>query len=151
MVNMDDDSQPPNPESPQEPSVLDYIKSRLSFGRSPRIDIPDYREDGVESEINLQSPASDLNSIYTPASPIPWLSLAALSLELFGQLFFEPPNPSALVGIGFYMLAFGFLLMAVLRGQWVLAPLSGSSSGNDPLSFRPRAFLLSIPFAVLAF
>jgi hypothetical protein len=150
-MNMDDDNQSPNSESPQEPSVLDYIKSKLSFGRGPHIEIPEYREIESEVEINLQSKTADLHQTFLPSIPIPWLSLAALGLALFAQLFFEPPNPSALVGIGFYLVAFGFLLMAVLRGQWVLAPLAGSSSGSDPLSFRPRAFVMSVPFAILAF
>ena len=151
MMNMDDDTRSLNSETPQEPSVLDYIKYRLSFGRGPRIEIPEYREVDIESEVNLQPQTSDLNSTHIPVTPIPWLSLAALSLALFAQLFFEPPNPSALVGTGFYMVALGFLLMAVLRGQWILAPLAGSSSGRDPLTFRPRAFFISVPFAVLAF
>ena len=149
---MTHDTQSPKPESLEEPSVLDYIKSKLSFGRGPRIEIPEYRELEVESEGNLQSQNSYLQpSTFSAAVPIPWLSLAVLGLALFAQLFFEPPNPSAIVGIAFYTVALGLLLIAVLRGQWVLAPPADFSSGKDPLSFRPRAFFISVPFAVLAF
>jgi len=156
---MTDDTQPPESEAPQEPSVLDYIKSKLSFGRGPRIEIPEYQEFDPEAHTGPQSLSYDFERLtappqpltYPPFTPIPWLSLAALGFALFAQLFFEPPDPSALVGIALYVIALGLLTMALLRGQWILAPLAGSSSNKDPLTFRSSAFFISIPFAVLAF
>ena len=37
-----------------EPSVLDYVKSKLSFGRRPEIEIPESHE--VESKIESVAP-----------------------------------------------------------------------------------------------
>ena len=157
---MTDDTQPPESEPSQEPSVLDYIKSKLSFGRGPRIEIPASQEAASETGTSLQTPLSDVNpspaaqktSNNLPPFPVPWLSLAALGIALIAQRLFEPPNPSASVGIALYIAALGLLLMSVLRGQWVPAPLAGTfSSGKDPLTFRRIAFILSIPFALLAF
>ncbi|MBI3737603.1 MAG: glycosyltransferase family 39 protein, partial [Chloroflexi bacterium] len=57
----------------------------------------------------------------------------------------------AFTGITFYLSALGLLIIAILRGEWTLAPLAESSAGSDPLTFRLVAFLSSIPFIVLAF
>ena len=43
-----------NDNGPKEPSVLDYLKSKLSFGHSPRIEIPDSHP--AESEIESAAP-----------------------------------------------------------------------------------------------
>lgn len=128
-----------------EPSVLDFVKSKLSFGRGPQIEIPESRQ--VETQVEtLPSTASD-----QPPTPFPWLSLLALGLALFAQRSFEPPNASAITGVIFYTAAFGLLIIAILRREWILAPPAESSSGNDPLTFHRVAFIASIPFAFLAF
>ena len=56
-----------------------------------------------------------------------------------------------MTGMAFYLMASAFLLWAILRGEWGLAPLAESTSGSDPLTLHPIAFLFSIPFAALAF
>src|SRR5581483_10111397 len=60
-------------------------------------------------------------------------------------------NASVFAGITFYLSALGLLVIAVLSSQWTLAPLAESSAGSDPLTFRRVAFVVSIPFMVLAF
>ncbi|HUI87463.1 MAG TPA: glycosyltransferase family 39 protein [Anaerolineales bacterium] len=141
---------------PKEPSVLDYLKSKLSFGRKPRIEIPKFQR--AESDARAVVPEFVETKVvhaatarHLPAVAFPWLSLVAVGLALLAQRMFEPPNPAALTGIAFYLLALAALLWAILRSEWSLAPLAESSSGNDPLTFRPYAFLISIPLAVLAF
>ncbi len=56
-----------------------------------------------------------------------------------------------MTGVALYVMALAFLLWAILRGEWGLTPLAESLDGNDPLTFHRIAFLISIPFAVLAF
>ena len=56
-----------------------------------------------------------------------------------------------MIGIALYLMALAFLLWAILRGEWMLLSLCKSSVGNDPLTFHLAAFLISIPFAILAF
>ena len=149
---MTDETNSPNPESPKEPSVLDYLKSKLSFGRGPRVEIPEpvAVPTRIETKLEHATPAPQ-PSTHRPATPIPWLSLAALALALLAQRLFEPPNPSAGVGIFFYIAALGLLIIAILRGKWHLAPLAESSQGRDPQTFKRVAFIVSIPFALLAF
>jgi len=142
-----------NDNEPEEPSVLDYLKSRLSFGRKPKIEIP--KSSASVARVELAQPASSSSqpSVISrqPSTPFAWLSLIALGLALLAQLMFEPDQPAVLTGIALYLMALAFLLWAILRGEWSLAPLAESSSGNDPLTFHPYAFLLSIPFVILAF
>src|SRR5271157_643763 len=123
-----------------EPSVLDYVKSKLSFGRGPKIGIPESQVAESESESvapeAVETEAVQPLAINHPAStPFPWLSLVALGLALLGQRMFEPPNPSAMSGIALYLMALAFLLWAILRGEWMLLSQAESSVGNDPLTF----------------
>ncbi len=139
-----------------EPSVLDYVKSKLSFGRRPKIEIPEphIAESAAEFVVpeGIETKPVQLLTINHPSStPFPWLALVALGLALLGQRMFEPPNPSAMIGIALYLMALAFLLWAILRGEWTLLAFPESSAGNDPLTFHLAAFLISIPFAVLAF
>ncbi|HEY9151534.1 MAG TPA: glycosyltransferase family 39 protein [Anaerolineales bacterium] len=143
-----------NPQ-PNEPSVLDYVKSKLSFGRRPKVEIPESHE--AESKTESVAPQFIETEAVRPAvvkrqpsTPFPWLSLIALGLALLAQRMFEP-QPSVMTGIALYLMAFAFLLWSVLRGEWKLLSLAESSAGNDPLTFHLIAFLISIPFAVLAF
>ncbi|HEX2697109.1 MAG TPA: hypothetical protein VHM28_05330, partial [Anaerolineales bacterium] len=129
----------------KEPSVLDFVKSKLPFRRGTQIEIPESPQAETTTEVRLPT-AKD-----HPSRVFPWLSLIALVLALIGQRSFEPPNASALNGIAFYLSGFALLIFAILRGEWTLAPLKESSEGNDPYIFRRVAFLASIPFAVLAF
>ena len=127
----------------EEPSVLDYVKSRLSFGRGGRVEIPEPGE--------LEMPEAPPTSDDQPAPALPWVSLFALGLALFAQRSFEPPNPSAITGLTFYALALGLLLWAILRGEWALGQLAESSLGNDPLTVRGLFFILSLLLLIPAF
>ena len=151
---MTDDSKPLDPDPCQEPSVLDYIKSKLSFGRGARIEIPEYQKAAAGAQSVIQTPALPGSGTSTRTSAVialPWFSLGALGLALTGQRFFEPPRTSATGGIVFYIAALGLLLWAGIRGEWALAALPEDSSAKDPLTFHRLAFLISIPFAALAF
>jgi hypothetical protein len=126
-----------------EPSVLDYVKSLLPWSKQ-RIEIP-----AAEGEPQPSSSPEEPDG--RPSRPYAWRSLLAVVFGLFAQLFFEPPQTSPFLGVAFYLIALGILLWAVLRGEWQLASPPASDSGNDPLTFRRSAFLISVIFAVLAF
>ncbi len=141
-----------HPEPPPEPSVLDYLKSRLSFGRRPWVEIPAPAAAGTEAKSEPEPKAPPLSvRAPRPFVDLPWRSLLALGLALFAQSFFEPPHPSPWTGIVFYLAALGLLLWAILRREWILDSLEESPRDQDPLTFHRTAFLVSMPLAVLAF
>ncbi len=55
---MTSDPQPPTSESSREPTVLDYLKSKLSFGRGPSIEIPPPPEELLEPQSEMASAAA---------------------------------------------------------------------------------------------
>ncbi len=151
---MTNDSQDPPSDSPQEPSVLDYLKSILSFGRREPIKIPALKVPAAEAGALVSAAHA------TPVKPVaaqgiftavPWRSLLALALGLLGQSLYEPPGFSAGAGTIFYVAALGMLLWSAWRGEWTLPKGQEASAGTDPLTYRRGAFLLAIPFAALAF
>jgi hypothetical protein len=160
-----------------EQSLLDYLKSRLKFWErheeiilpvesnppqkmAPRAEAepeaiapqPVERKAEVKPgalPVNPQSSVADTG----PRGSWPWRSLLALLLALIGQHNFEPATRAVHLGYTFYFLSFLFLTWAILRKEWVLAPLPepGQGQGNETLKVRRLPFFLSIPLAALAF
>jgi 4-amino-4-deoxy-L-arabinose transferase-like glycosyltransferase len=131
------------PPIPEEPSVLDYLKSKLRFWkRGGTIEIPTREPEVKQTEIQ-STPA--------PAVSWPWRPLLALALALVGQRLFEPSTRAAWVGIAFTLASVGMLIWAYLRKEWMLQDLPDSNSHLDPLTFRRLPMILAVVFTVLAF
>jgi len=124
-----------------EPSVLDYLKSRLMPWRGIRIEIPpaepkdDLREAAEESVQAVPAPESPPLLELAPARPPkpetlprrsawPWRSLLALILALGAQASLEPgPGRTWMPGAVLYGLAVLALLLAYRKGECkALAP-----------------------------
>ena len=125
----------------EESSVLDYVKSKLRFWRAEKMELPPTDEYLTDPE-----PAT-----VPECRRFPWRSLLAVLLALAGQRTFEPPNQNWMVGIGFYMMSVVFLVWAVLRLEWKLAPIRAAEDHIDPLSVRLTALLPAGIFALAAF
>jgi hypothetical protein len=143
---MSDDLQKPDQQN--EPSVLDYVKSRFRFG-GERIQIPEFVED-QQLAVSGQQLADSSPEIH-PSTPFPWRSLLALFFALIGQNTFEPPPGTSPLGIAFYVAAFALLGWAIYRGEWNLASLAPTSEGTDPLTYRRLALFTSVSLSLLAF
>jgi 4-amino-4-deoxy-L-arabinose transferase-like glycosyltransferase len=126
----------------EEPSVLDFLKSKLMPWKGVRVDIPPaevtseiIEETLVEAEFSADVPkeTGDIQSIETGASldtspvkargalarskpHLPWRMLLALVLALIAQLSLEPrPNRSWGIGAALYVVAAIFLVWGVLK------------------------------------
>ncbi len=140
-----------DPNKLKEPSVLDYLKSKLSFGRGTKIEIPAAAEQAPALEPE-QPQTSALPASEGFAGPFPWFSLAALGLALFAQNTFEPPRTSPIPGIFSYLIAIGLLVTAILRKEWRLSvPVTDRPDKQDPLNFHPTEFIIGLALAILAF
>ncbi|MBI5842596.1 MAG: glycosyltransferase family 39 protein [Chloroflexi bacterium] len=124
---------------PVEPTVLDYVKSKLKFWQTGQIEIPPLpvEEQAVEQ----------VEELPVVRTPFPWPSLLALGLALFAQYTFEPgfnAPRSWVLGTVLYLAALGLLIFAYRRGEWTLHPLPASESAQDPLIVRWVAFVASL-------
>ena len=152
---MSEDLQPTHP--PEEPSVLDYVKSLFRFGRGGKIQIPAFVEEEAPATIRELIPAetSDLQPVHLePANlptAFPWRSLLALLLALIGQKILDTSIGNASLAYAFYIGAFVLLGWSIHLKEWSLTPLQETSSSTDPLTYRWLALILSIPFGISAF
>ncbi len=152
---MSNEAQPPKPEAPFEPSVLDYLKSRLPFGRGPAVELPAPAKTNALSQVPAMrtEPAAGLGGerAREAVAAYPWRSLLALASALFAQILFEPPHASASPGLAFYILALGLLVWAAWSDEWVLAPHAEAIADSDPLTMRWLPFVISAVLLVPVF
>ena len=155
-----------------EPSVLDYFKSIFTFSRGRILKIPGGElEKGTENKSGEVKGASreilDLGvterldtAPRIEAEPlpqavlvsIPWLCFAVLGLALLAQRSLEPnPERTWTIGGVLYLLAAIALVLAIWRGEWVVAPLPSGERRSDPLTVRQIPLWFGIVFIFLAF
>ncbi|MBT3389386.1 MAG: hypothetical protein HN413_03165 [Chloroflexi bacterium] len=147
-----------------EPSVLDYVKSKIFFWRGDVVEIPQPGVGSVDSA-EMVSPAGVSMFDVGPTEPdaeIPaprleiwnwpgWWVMLPLILALAAQRALEPPTRSILLGMSFYLLAAGFLLWGSLRGRVTLPAVPAQPETSDPMTARPLGMWISIVFGLLAF
>ena len=155
-----------------EPTVLDYVKSKLMPWKGIRIEIPEpklnenldfsesisFESKPLESVPEDDETVDSINdSLLTTEDSddkvisIPWRSLLALTLALLGQLFLEPPDPSKTLGIIFYCFSAASLVWATKRGEWCLAPIPENKHRHDPLTVRLNPFWIGLVLLLIAF
>ncbi len=149
-----------------EPSVLDYVKSKLGMGEKIKFPTDEVAltEKNPEQEAQMLEsvPLSEPVSLSAPTlkeklekenllKRFPVLVLVALFFGIIGQRAFEPPDRSVGAGLSFYFIAFSLLGLAYYRDEWRLPSLRKSETGSYYLGFKKLAFLLAIPLALAAF
>jgi 4-amino-4-deoxy-L-arabinose transferase-like glycosyltransferase len=147
-----------HPPVPEEPSLLDYLKSQLKFWeRGQKVELPAL-EPATHQPVEAVSMPTQPEPVETPRpkSPRtfkwPWRSLLALLFALLGQMTFEPsPNRATTTGLVLYGIALAWLFLAYWRKEWTLAPYPETGSGVDPLGVRPVQLALGIALSVAAF
>ncbi len=149
----------------KEPSVLDFIKSRLNPWQKEKIHIPAAAIGASEPNILIPENASQGESQsasssgreLNPASNgdlfklFPWRTLIALFLALVAQKMLEPPSPSIPMALGLYVISLVFLVWANFRQEFVLPGRESVPEAVDPQTFRTRSLTFSIFLALLAF
>lgn len=124
----------------EEPSVLDYVKSKLKFRREEDIEIPPARSEPPQ----IPKETSKGRSWY-------WRPLLALGFGLVGQAALESRNNGAMVGIVFYIAAFGLLGLVILHSEWELISLPCIESRVDPMTIHLKTLLIALLMVLLAF
>jgi hypothetical protein len=155
---------------PEEPSLLDYLKSRLKFwehneigsfpasseplnkgtGQVP-VDAPEARP--LEAVEVLPGSLPEGKSIGSrQIARWPWRSLLALAFALLGQRTWEPaPDRTAGTGLVLYILGLALLVWAYFSHEWTLAPALQTGTASDALKVRRLPLFLGIPLMLVAF
>lgn len=158
----------------EEPSVLDYIKSKLFFWRRERIEIPagGSEEPGERLEVVGEQVGLETGLQRTQTQPEERLAsrslfpvgaggvlvrlLLPVGVALLAQRALEPPGRSAPLGVVLYLVAVAGIAWGYLKGEWRL-PVGPSSDRSEPdqearvQKVRPVGFVLAILLSLAAF
>ena len=145
----------------EEPSILDYLKSKLKFWeREQKVELyalEPASPQSVEGESPVTQPetpemAGKPREKTAQANRWPWRSLLALVFALLGQRTFEPsPNRTVITGLVLYGFGLAWLILACLRKEWTLTPYPETGTGSDTLRVRRLPLILGIVLSVAAF
>lgn len=156
----------------EEPSVLDYLKARLTPWRGPAPEIPadEPAQQEAPDEVLAEKPASPAQpgeipipsgaGSVAPRAPataawtvaLPWLSLLSFSLAFLAQASLEPgPDRGWTLGALLYLLSAVCLVLASWREEWLPAGLPEMRIRKDPLTVRLYGLLGALPLAALAY
>lgn len=147
-----------------EPSVLDYVRSRLWPRSYARVEIPPASKEAAVSEAleapKLEAPSNNIENITAlgvEAAPVdtasaqslaaawPWLAAGGLALALLGQAALGPgPGRSWMPGALLLGAAAVLTVLAVLRSEWSPSPPAAA-----PISAPFRINLLSLALGLL--
>jgi hypothetical protein len=142
-----------------EPSVLDYFKSKLSpWKHKPVVienvgieQITEPNTDGLEPrEVVSQEVAVSPRPVTHKSWP--WRSLVTLVLALLAQMMLNPrPERTWQVGAALYLIAFAWMVYTTLKNEWLVAPLLEAETRADTLTGKLLPLAISLPTAFLAF
>jgi hypothetical protein len=148
----------------EEPSVLDYLKSRLMPWKYPHVEIPPEEQDSLDQSSRSESVlAEDQLVVKEPArgaepdgEPLfhkaPWASLLALFLALIAQLSLGPsPQRGWLMGVLLFISALAFMVWASWRGEWQPASPPAAQPPGPPPTLQLTSLLIGLGLAVVAF
>lgn len=133
-----------------EPSLLDYLKAFLSFGRRELPAIPAAPKPGRKPTRSTHAVAKPTRKARKPIV-FPWRSGLALMLFLGAQLFLAAPAASWLVGIVLMLAAGGLAVWAARYGEWRLPQIEPIKIDRKGLHFRRVPLGIGLAFFALTF
>lgn len=121
-----------------EPTVLDYVKARLTpwRGKAPRIpDLP-----GEEPPQSGEARAG-----------FAWRVWLAPLLALLAQILLDRPSPAVIPAVALYTAAAGCLVWAMLRGEWRSGDAAPQSDRPLSMTYHWRPLAVGLGAMLLAF
>ncbi len=132
----------------EEPSVLDYLKSKLNPWHGKKIEIPAQEPGEQPQQPDIGEPKQK-----TSALPVtwPWRVVLALVFALIAQVCLDRTERVISAAVVLYGLSAACLIWAILRGDFEF--VSFKLDSTEPLSeiVRPIYVFISLPFMLLAF
>jgi Dolichyl-phosphate-mannose-protein mannosyltransferase len=142
----------------EEPSVLDYIKSRLTPWKYPAVKLPPQEPASLELLSEPQAPEQP--QIQAPSGPLPtplrrpwpWRTLLAVAVALIAQRSLEPgPNRSLGFALVIYLLSAVLLAWAFWTGELRVPDMPADERHPEPQTVHTTSLLISLPLALAAF
>jgi 4-amino-4-deoxy-L-arabinose transferase-like glycosyltransferase len=142
----------------EEPSVLDYVKSKLTPWKYPAVKL--LPEEPTSTELLAEPKPSEGPQIQEAHEtvpirlrrPWPWRTLLAAVIALFAQRSLEPsPNRSLEMALVIYLLSIAFLGWAFFAGELSLPDMPADERHDEPQTVHTTSLLISIPLALAAF
>ncbi len=135
---------------PTEPSILDYIKAVLSFGRNrvpavPALPAGSGRPSRVE---RVKTPTRTKARAFS--QPLPWRIALAFALFLVGQTFL-PSGENWQIGLVMVLSAVAITIWAANEGEWRLPQFEKITPEKKALEFRSVPLVLGFLFFGLTF
>ncbi|MBI4927264.1 MAG: glycosyltransferase family 39 protein [Anaerolineae bacterium] len=135
-----------------EPSVLDYVKSRLRFWDKQRIRIPLNPEDQavipvIEEIDQTETQASSIPAVFR----IAWLALLPFGLALAAQFLLEPPTQQRWPAAAVYAVSAIAAAVAFWRGELHLAHGEPELFVQDDLKARWQLALVGAIMLLVSF
>lgn len=140
----------------EEPSVLDYLKARLSFWRGPAPAIPALPEGQMESQPKparsepVEQTAVDANH-EALITRFPWRASLAFGLFIFAQRLWIPPQGYLLKGFPLAVAALVLTFWAAREGEWRLPKLTEGKREVGMLTVQRWPLVVSLLCFAFAF
>lgn len=149
-----------------EPSVLDYLKAKLTPWRGPAPEIPPLPTGGTRKKIQTAKTAlagrkaskakgkpggAQAPGVAFDWTALPWRTPLIFLLFLVAQILWIPPNGSWQLCVPVALIALALTYWAAQRDDWRLPQLAEEEQEKAAITIRPRPFILGMLFFVLAF
>ncbi len=147
-----------------EPTVLDYIKEKLTFWKPGTLHLPSDEElaalDAAEMQVEtiaVQTVADDAEKSewswadFFPVRQFPYRATAAILVALVAQILLEPPVDNARVSLILYGISFAFAIWSFWVGEWRLVEASEEAEVVEDFTFRKWAIIASVPLIILTY
>lgn len=137
----------------EEPSVLDYVKSKLLPWKNAPVVIPDGEPQTFDLSETPGTPEQQPHPAPQKRFGVPWRILLALFLAIAAQRMLEPaPLPSPMIGIFLYGLSAAALLWALLADfNHLVTPIPPEIEREPLLTVRSLALVSSAVLLMAAF
>jgi hypothetical protein len=141
----------------EEPSVLDYLKAKLTPWRGPAPEIP--AADAIPQAAKAAAPAKGRAKAAVQAQArlalniqkLPWRIFLGLLLALLAQRAFEPPDRGVTSGIFFYLIALGLVIWSNWQNEFSLYEPKQIEVRDDPMTVKRVPVIVGFVFCALAF
>jgi hypothetical protein len=142
----------------EEPSVLDYLKAKLSFGRIrlPETSGEDAPVDAGADESNRETESTGSVVFDSAAVPVrkfrfPWRTAVGFLLAFIAQFILEPPGRNVPLAVILYAIAAGWFIYAILINEWEIAPQREDALQPMTLEARQKYIWLALPLILASF